>query len=400
MPATNTPTALTALDAIRARHAELTAIRHDIHAHPELGMEEHRTAELVARALEAIGLEVHRGVGGTGVVGVLRSGNGPGAIGLRADMDALPITEANDLPYASRNAGRMHACGHDGHTTMLLGAARYLAETRAFNGTVNFIFQPGEEGMGGALAMLNDRLFERFPCDTIFGMHNSPGMPVGEFGICPGTAMAGGAFFDIRIEGKGSHGARPQASIDPVLAACHIGTALQSVVARNMPPSDMGVLSVTQIKAGDAYNVIPQSATMAGTVRTMTRETMTLIEAGLKRVVAGVAAGLGATAEVDFRLIFAPLVNEAKATTEIADAAAELVGDALVNRNRPPASASEDFSFMLEKVPGAYINLGNGEASVAVHNHRYNFNDAAIPYGAALMARIVERSLARDLVGE
>jgi amidohydrolase len=399
MPTSTTPGASAAIDHIRARHAELTAIRHDIHAHPELGMEEHRTAELVARELEKMGLEVHRGVGGTGVVGVLRSGNGPGAIGLRADMDALPILEANDLPYRSGKSGVMHACGHDGHTTMLLGAARYLAETRAFNGTVNFIFQPGEEGMGGALAMLEDRLFERFPCDTIFGMHNSPGMPVGQFGICPGTAMAGGAFFDITIEGKGSHGARPQGGIDPVLAACHIGTALQSVVSRNMPPSDMGVLSVTQIKAGDAYNVIPQTAVMAGTVRTMTRETMTLIEAGMKRVVTGIATGLGATAGLDFRLIFAPLVNEPRAASDIADAAAELVGEAKVNRNRPPASASEDFSFMLEKVPGAYINLGNGENSVAVHNHRYNFNDEAIPFGAALMARIVERKLARELAG-
>jgi amidohydrolase len=381
------------LHTITSYQSDLTAIRHDIHAHPELGMEEHRTAELVARQLEALGIEVHRGVGRTGVVGVLRSGNGHASIGLRADMDALPIDEANDLAYRSTNAGRMHACGHDGHTTMLLGAARYLSETRDFNGTVNFIFQPGEEGCGGAQAMLADGLFDRFPCDAIFGMHNSPGMPVGEFGICPGTAMAGGAFFDITVTGKGAHGARPENSIDPVLAACHITTALQSVVARNMPPADMGVLSVTRFKGGDAYNVIPESAVIGGTIRVMKRQTMALMEQAMKRVVDGVAAGLGATAAIDYRVVFAPLVNEATATTELADAAAELVGEGRIDRNRPPASASEDFSFMLEKVPGAYINLGNGEASAPVHNHRYNFNDEAIPFGAALMARIVERKL-------
>ncbi len=384
------------LDKIRGFHADLTEIRRDIHANPELGMEEHRTAELVAKQLESWGIEVHRGVGGTGVVGVLRSGNGPGTVGLRADMDALPIEEANAVPYKSRNAGRMHACGHDGHTTMLLGAARYLAETRAFNGTVNFIFQPGEEGMGGALAMLQDGLFQRFPCDAIYGMHNRPGAPVGHFSITPGAAMAGGAFFDIAVTGRGAHGARPEASIDPVLAACYIGTALQSVVSRNVPPSDMAVLSVTKIEAGDAYNVIPHSAKMSGTVRTMKRETMALIEEGLKRVATNVATGLGATASVDFRLIFAPLINSRDATVDMADTAAELVGEERVDRNKAPASASEDFSFMLEKVPGAYINLGNGETSAPVHNHRFDFNDETTPFGAALFARLVERKLTRD----
>ncbi len=383
------------LEKIRGFHPELTAIRQDIHANPELGMEEHRTADLVAKQLESWGIEVHRGVGGTGVVGVLRRGNGPRRIGLRADMDALPIVEATGVPYTSRNAGRMHACGHDGHTTMLLGAARYLAQSQEFNGTVNFIFQPGEEGCGGALAMLKDGLFDRFPCDAIYGMHNRPGSPVGEFSIAPGTAMAGGAFFDIMIEGKGSHGARPEVSIDPALAACHIGTALQSIVARNVPPADMAVISVTQIHAGDAYNVIPQTARMGGTVRTMKRETMELIEAAMRRVVTSVGAGLGAKAELDFRFIFAPLINDARATKEIADSAADLVGESKVVRNAAPASASEDFSFMLEKVPGAYINLGNGEKSAPVHNHLYNFNDDAIPFGVALYARIVERELPR-----
>ena len=382
------------IDQIRRYHPELTAIRQDIHANPELGLEEHRTADLVAQKLEEWGIEVHRGVGGTGVVGVLRSGNGQATIGLRADMDALPIEEANDFAYRSRNAGKMHACGHDGHTTMLLGAARYLAETRNFNGTVNFIFQPGEEGIGGALAMLKDGLFERFPCNAVFGMHNRPGMPVGKYGITPGTAMAGGAFFDITITGRGAHGARPEASIDPVLAACHIGTALQSIVARNVPPSDTAVLSVTRVVAGEAYNVIPQTATLSGTARTMKRETMTMLEAGIQRVAAGVASGLGATAEVDFRLIFAPLLNHPEHTQAIADAAAELVGDGNINRAQTPAMASEDFSFMLEQVPGAYINLGNGE-SASVHNHLYNFNDEAIPFGSALYSRLVERQLPR-----
>ena len=382
------------IDQIRRYHAELTEIRHDIHANPELGLEEHRTAELVAQKLEEWGIEVHRGVGSTGVVGVLRSGNGQATIGLRADMDALPIAEANDIPYRSRNAGTMHACGHDGHTTMLLGAARYLAETRNFNGTVNFIFQPGEEGIGGALAMLKDGLFQRFPCNAVYGMHNRPGMPVGKYGITPGAAMAGGGFFDITITGRGAHGARPEASIDPVLAACHIGTALQSIVARNVSPSDTAVLSVTRVVAGEAYNVIPQTATLSGTARAMKRETMTQLEEAMQRVAAGVATGLGAMAEMDFRLIFAPLVNHKVETQAIADAAAELVGDGNVNRAQTPAMASEDFSFMLEQVPGAYINLGNGD-SASVHNHLYNFNDEAIPFGSTLYARLVERQLPR-----
>lgn len=384
------------LERIRAFHPELTAVRHDLHAHPELGLDVPRTAEVVAALLASWGIDVHRGVGGHGVVGVLRQGNGGRSIGLRADMDALPIVEATGVAYGSKNSGTMHACGHDGHTVMLLGAARYLAETRDFNGTVNFVFQPGEEGAGGALAMLEDGLFERFPCDEIFGLHNRPGAPVGQFSITPGAAMAGGAFFDITITGKGSHGARPEESVDPVMTACQIGTALQSIVARNVPPRDMAVVSVTQIHAGDAYNVIPQTAKMSGTVRTMKRELMTTIEVAVRRVATGIASGMGATAEVDFRLIFAPLVNHAQATADYADAAVELVGETRVDRHKPPVSGSEDFSFMLEKVPGAYINLGNGEASAPLHNHLYNFNDEATPFGAAVYARIVERKLVRD----
>jgi amidohydrolase len=391
MPERNPATAT--LERVRSYHADLTGIRRDIHAHPELGLETRRTADVVAQLLKSWGIEVHRLVDGAGVVGVLRSGNGLRSIGLRADMDALPIHERTDAAYRSSTSGVMHACGHDGHTTMLLGAARYLAETRQFNGTVNFIFQPGEEGAGGALAMLREGLLERFPTDELYGLHNRPGTPVGHFSITLGTAMAGGAFFDITVSGRGAHGARPNDAIDPVIASCHIGTALQTVVARDLAPSDMGVLSITKIDGGDAYNVIPERARMGGTVRALKRETLSIIEKGLKRVTVGVAEALGARAEVDYRLIFAPLINAPGPTRSIADTAAELVGEANVDRNKVAVPASEDFAFMLEKVPGAYINLGNGEASSPVHNDRYDFNDEAIPYGAAVFARLVERTL-------
>ena len=373
---------------------ELAALRRDLHAHPELGMQEHRTAALVAAKLRGWGLEVHEGIGGTGVVGVLRRGNGPASIGLRADMDALPMQETTGLDHTSRTPGRMHACGHDGHTAMLLGAARHLAGTGSFNGTVNFIFQPGEEGLGGALAMLADGLFERFPCDSIFALHNRPGLPVGEYAICRGPSSAGGAFFDIRIAGKGSHGARPEASIDPVLVGAHITAALQSVVSRNVPPADTAVLSVTRITAGDAYNVIPQTATLAGTCRAFRPQVMQMMEDGLRRIAAGIATGFGASAEVDFRLIFAPLVNHPEHADAFADAAADLVGETRVDRARPPGMGSEDFSFMLEQVPGAYMQLGNGD-SAQLHNPQYDFNDAAIPYGTAVLATLVERRMPR-----
>jgi hippurate hydrolase len=383
-------------DRIKTYHEEMTAWRRDLHAHPELGFEELRTSEFVARKLAEFGCTVHRGVGKTGVVGVLQTGNGP-AIGLRADMDALPIEETTGLPYTSKNAGRMHACGHDGHTTMLLGAARYLAETKNFDGTVHFIFQPAEEGLGGAKAMLDDKLFERFPCDSVFGMHNTPGLAVGKFAIRPGPMMAGGAFFDITVTGRGSHGARPESGIDPVLAACHITTALQAIVARNIPPSDTAVISVTAIHAGDAYNVIPQTAVLRGTARTFSSSTMQQIGEAMQRTVQGVAAGLGAKAEVDFRALFAPLVNNPAETAFMADAAADLVGETQVDRNRSGIMASEDFSFMLEACPGAYINIGNGDTtgSCPVHNPGYDFNDAALPLGASLYARLVEKKLPR-----
>ena len=381
------------IDAIRAYAPELTALRHDFHTHPEIGMEEHRTAGIVAQKLAEWGIEVHQGVGRTGVVGVLKRGDGP-SIGLRADMDCLPMHEQTNLEYRSRTPGRMHACGHDGHTAMLLGAAKYLAASGDFKGTVNFIFQPGEEGMGGALAMLEDNIFDRFPCDFIFAMHNRPGMAVGTYAISPGPSAAGGAFFDITVNGRGAHGARPEGSIDPVLTAAHITTALQSIVARNVAPSDTAVLSVTRIVGGDAYNVIPQSAVISGTARAFRREVMAQMEDGMKRVAAGVAAGFGATADVDFRVIFAPLINDAAQTDAIADAAASLVGEAAVDRAKPPGMGSEDFSFMMEKVPGAYIQVGNGD-SAQLHNPAYNFNDEATPFGAGLLATLVERKLAK-----
>ena len=365
-----------ALDRARLYQDELTAIRRDIHAHPELGLEEYRTAELVAAKLEEWGIEVHRGVGKTGVVGVLRNGNGDAAVGLRADMDALPILEATGLP----------------HTTMLLGAAKYLAETRNFNGTVNFIFQPAEEGVGGALEMLKDGLFERFPCNYVYGMHNRPGLPVGKFITGPSARAAGGAFFDIVITGKGAHGAHPSQSIDPVLVACHLGTALQSIVSRNVSAMDTAVLSITRIQSGDAYNVIPQSAIMAGTVRTMKSEVMALIEQNMRRLATSVAAGFGAEATIDFRVIFAPMVNNTEEAIAYGDAASELVGEENVRRDGPPGMGSEDFSFMMEQVPGAHINLGNGDTA-ALHNHLYDFNDETIPYGVALYGSIVEKKL-------
>jgi len=383
-----------ALEAIRGFHDELTAIRRDLHINPELGLEEHRTAEIVATKLTEWGIEVHRGIGRTGVVGVLKRGSGGKSIGLRADMDCLPMDEQTNLPYRSSKPGLMHACGHDGHTTMLLGAARYLAASPEFQGTVHFIFQPGEEGVGGALAMLQDGLFEKFPCDQVFALHNRPGQAIGTFAIGKGPQSAGGAFFDITITGQGAHGARPEMSVDPVLVAGHIITALQSIVARNVSPADTAVLSVTRVIAGDAYNVIPQTAKMSGTARAFKAATMQLLEEGIRRIAKGVAEGFRAEAEVDFRVIFAPLINAEAETDVLADAAAAVVGEDKVDRAKPPSMGSEDFSFMMEKVPGAYIQVGNGD-SAGLHNPAYNFNDDATPYGAALLATVVERELRR-----
>jgi amidohydrolase len=375
-------------------HEELTAWRRDIHAHPELGFEEQRTSDLVAEKLATWGFEVFRGIGKTGVVGRLKSGASGRSIGLRADMDCLPIVEATNLPYRSRHEGRMHACGHDGHTTMLLGAARYLAETRNFDGTVHLIFQPAEEGLGGGAAMVADGLFDRFSCDAIFGMHNRPGLAIGKFQIRTGPMMAGGAYFDIAVTGRGAHGARPESGIDPVLTASHIAIALQTIVSRNVRPIDTAVVSVTQIHAGAAYNVIPEQAVLRGTARCFNSETMMTIEKNMRRIATGVAAGFGATAELDFRVLFPALVNDADEARFIADVAAELVGADNVDRDGGLAMASEDFSYMLEKRPGAYIRIGNGDGAGEVHNPGYDFNDAALPFGASLFARLAETKLA------
>lgn len=374
----------------------MTDWRQDIHAHPELGFEERRTAALVADLLESFGCEVTRGVGQTGVVGTLRAGSSTRAVGLRADMDALPIEEANDLPHRSRHPGRMHACGHDGHTAMLLGAAKYLAETRRFDGIAHFIFQPAEEGLGGAQAMLADGLFERFPCEVVFSMHNWPGLPVGKFGgVRAGPVMAAGAFFDIEITGKGAHGAYPETGVDAVLVAAQVVTALQTVVSRNLRASDAAVLSVTKIHAGDAYNVIPETARLSGTVRAFSRKTVDRIEQRMQEIATGVAQSMGATAELDFRLVFAPTVNAAQPSEFAARVCADMVGEANVDRESPPTMGSEDFSFMLEAVPGCYIHVGNG-SSRPIHNSGYEFNDAALPYGASFYARAVEEWLAEE----
>ena len=385
------------VSGIAGFHDDMTAWRRDIHAHPELGFEEKRTAELVAERLKEFGVEVHRGVGKTGVVGVLRAGSSKKTLGLRADMDALPIQEANSFAHRSVNDGRMHACGHDGHTTMLLGAARYLAGTKKFDGTVNFIFQPAEEGLGGAKAMVDDGLFTRFPCDAVFGMHNRPGMPLGKFAVRGGPMMAGGAFFDIDIEGRGAHGARPEAGIDSVLVAAHVTAALQSIVARNVRPLDTAVLSVTQIHSGNAYNVIPQTARLSGTVRAFSNDVMELIGRNMARIAEGVAAGFGAVAKTDFRVIFPPTVNDVAEADYAAAICADIVGADSVKRDPALIMASEDFAFMLNEVPGCYINIGNGdgEGACEVHNPSYDFNDRALPYGASFFARLVEKRLAR-----
>jgi hippurate hydrolase len=386
------------INRIAGMHDDLTRWRRDIHAHPELGFEEQRTSDLVAAKLAEFGCEVYRGIGKTGVVGRLRVGTSPRSVGLRADMDALPIQEANDFDHRSRHDGRMHACGHDGHTTMLLGAARYLAETRNFDGTVNFIFQPAEEGLGGAAAMVEEGVFDRFPSDAIFGMHNTPGLAVGKFTIRTGPMMAGGGFFDITVLGRGAHGARPESGVDPVIAASHIAAALQTIVSRNVRPVDTAVVSVTRFHAGDAYNVIPERAVIGGTVRAFDNDTFVLIEQNMKRIANGVASGFGATAEVDFRSLFPPLINDPQETAFIAETAAEVVGAANVERNGSLVMASEDFSHMLNRRPGAYIRIGNGDApgTCQVHNPGYDFNDAALPIGASLFARVVERKLARS----
>ncbi len=383
-------------------HGELTAFRRDLHAHPELGFEEKRTASRVKEALRLAGVdEIHEGIGRTGVVGVVHGRHGRAvkakrAIGLRADMDALPMVEENDFAWRSATRGLMHGCGHDGHTTMLVGAARYLAATRDFDGDAVLIFQPGEEGFAGAKAMIDDGLFERFPVESVYAMHNWPALPAGSVGVNAGPMMAAADRVEITVQGKGGHGAHPYLAIDPVLVAAHIITATQSLVSRNVNPIDNAVVSLCSMQAGDpgAYSVIPREARIVGTVRTFRREVQDMLEERLGRLVESVALGFGATARLKYIRSYPATINTEREARFAADVAAALVGEQHVVRALPPSMGAEDFSFMLQVRPGAYLRLGQGgEGSCFLHNSRYDFNDDVLPLGAALFASLVERSL-------
>jgi amidohydrolase len=381
------------LDRIEGFAEELTAIRRDLHAHPEIGFEEVRTSGIVADKLAQWGIEVHRGLGGTGVVGVLKGKGGSGKrIGLRADMDALPMEENTNLKWRSTIPGRFHGCGHDGHTTMLLGTARYLAETRNFDGTVHFIFQPAEEGLGGARAMIKDGLFDKFPCDEIYGLHNAPNMKAGELAIFPGAAMAGADFFDITISGYGAHGANPQNSKDPVVIAMTLGQALQTIVSRNVDPLKAAVLSITQIHAGSAYNVIPGEARLAGTVRAFDDGVRKLIRDRMRAICAGTAAAFQVEIDADIRDTFSVLVNQEEQSQVVAEVARTVIDPDKVITEPRLRMGSEDFSDMLHAVPGAYFWLGH-EGSVPLHNPGYIFDDKILPVGASMFARIIETRL-------
>jgi len=382
------------LASIEAYADELTAIRHDLHAHPEIGFEEVRTSGIVAEKLQGWGIETHRGIGKTGVVGILHGARGPGRrIGLRADMDALPMDEMTNLPYRSTNPGRFHGCGHDGHTTMLLGAARYLAEHRDFAGSAVFIFQPAEEGLGGARAMLADGLFQRFPCDEIYGLHNAPYNDHGQVRVFPGKAMAGADFFDIRITGRGSHAAMPQVSRDPIVIGAALVQALQSIVSRNADPLEAAVLSVTRFHAGTAYNVIPKTATLAGTVRTFSDELAETIRQRMRTIVAGVASAFDVEIDLDIRRLFSVLENHEAEAAAFADAIGDIVGAENVLTEPKPIMGSEDFADMLHAVPGCYCWVGH-KGTVPVHNPGFILDDGILPVGASILARIVERRLA------
>ena len=380
------------IERIAEFREDLTSWRRDIHAHPELGFEEQRTSDLVATKLAEFGFEVFRGIGRTGVVGRLRVGASPHSIGLRADMDALPIQEATNLAYRSRHHGRMHACGHDGHTAMLLGAARYLAETRNFDGTVHFIFQPAEEGLGGARAMIKDGLFEKFPCDEIYGLHNAPDMNHGEIAILPGPAMACADFFDITIHGYGAHGAMPERSKDAVVIAMTLGQALQTIVSRNVDPLHAAVLSITQIHAGSAYNVIPGEAKLCGTVRAFSDDARKLIRERIRTICAGIAATFQVEIEADVRDTFSVLVNQEEQSRVVEDVARTVVDPAKVFTRAAPKMGSEDFADMMQTVPGAYFWVGH-DGSVPVHNPGYVLDDKILPIGASIFARIIETRL-------
>jgi len=399
----NAPLPLPALDDIRAHEDEMVAIRRQIHANPELAFQEHATSDLVAERLQRWGYTVHRGLGKTGVVGTLVCGDGRKAVGIRADMDALPIVETpqpgSQRPWASQVLGKMHACGHDGHTAILLGAARHLAATRAFNGTLHVVFQPAEEGMGGARVMIEDGFFERFPCDAMFALHNMPGHPEGQLGFITGPAMASSDTATITVRGKGGHGAVPQLAVDPVVAASSIVMALQTIVSRNVPPLDMGIITVGAFHAGTTFNVIPETAELKLTIRALRPQVRDQLERRIHEVVQAQAAVFGATADILYERRYPVLVNDADATAFARQVAVDWVGEEGVIQNLQPLTGSEDFAFFLQRCKGSYLLLGNGtgqgagEGGCMVHNPAYDFNDRCLGTGASYWVRLVQAFL-------
>lgn len=387
----------TVLAGIRDTTDEMVALRRQIHAQPELGFEEFATSDLIAQRLAAWGYSVHRGLGGTGVVGTLRVGQGAKRLGLRADMDALPITEATSLPYASRNPGRMHACGHDGHTATLLAAARLLAHTRSFNGTLNLVFQPAEEGLGGAGRMIADGLFDQFPCDAIYAFHNVPGYPAGHLGFRSGVLYNSSDTVILTVRGKGGHGAKPHTAVDPIVAAAHLILALQSLVAREIDPNELAVVTVGAIHAGDAPNVIPASAELRLSVRARKPQIRDQLKRRITEIAHAQAAVHGAQVEVDYRWRYPPVINDAQATAFARQVALEWVGESKLIADLPPLYASDDFALMLEQVPGSYFVVGNGEregeGGCEVHNAGYDFNDSILPSTASYWVQLVNRFL-------
>ena len=374
---------------------EFVSIRRDIHQHPELAFEEHRTAKLVAEKLKEFGYEVFEGIGGTGVVGVLKSGDSQLSIGLRADMDALPIQEQSGANWSSKHQGKMHACGHDGHTAMLLAAAKDIAKNKDFDGTVNLIFQPAEEGGGGALRMIEDGLFERFPCDSIFAIHNMPGYPVGHFVFRDGSAMSSSDYVSIKIQGVGGHGGLPHKAIDPIVAGSSIVLALQTIVSRNTDPQQAAVITVGAFNAGHANNVIPSQATLELSVRALDPKVRTDLEQRIKSLVIAQAESFGLTAEIEWKKGYAVLVNTSAETEFARNVAAGLFGEKNVTRQGPALTGSEDFAFMLERIPGSYLFIGNGDTpgSCMVHNPAYDFNDGNIAVGALFWSELVKQYL-------
>lgn len=384
------------IDDLKQIQAEMTEWRRDIHKHPETAFEEVRTADKVAGLLESFGMEVNRGLAKTGVVGTLRSGGGNRAIGLRADMDALDLTELNTFDHASVNDGKMHACGHDGHTAMLLGAACHLSRNPDFDGTVHFIFQPAEENLAGGRVMVEEGLFEKFPVEAVYGMHNWPGMEVGTFAVREGPMMASADFFELTLTGRGGHGAYPHMSRDPVLAAAHILTAWQSIVARNVDPMKAAVISATEIKSGFTGNVIPETAWIQGTTRTFDPKVQDLVEDRMRALATSMAEGFGMEADFNYQRRYCPTINSAEETGHAIAAAQALVGTDRVNTNVTPHMGAEDFGWMLQARPGCYIFTGNGKDGLGgceVHNPNYDFNDNAAPYGAAYWVQLVQMQL-------